>query len=605
MKWETLEHNGVMFPPPYAPHGVPLLYAGEELRLSAAAEEVATFYAAMLEQADFTSNPTFNSNFFKDWRGVMQREERERIARLDRCDFSRIHAHVVSEKERRKQEKKDRPELAQREKDEKARLLSVYGFALVDGYKEKVGNFRVEPPGLFRGRGKHPKTGRLKQRVQPEDIVINIGEGVPIPACPAGRSWKGVMHNPRVTWLAFWHDNVNDGFKYVWLAASSQFKGQSDIAKYSKAQKLKLCIDRIRRSYYDEMRSRKLQERQRATAIYLIDVLALRVGNEKDRSEVADTVGCCSLRVEHIAFEPDCTITLNFLGKDSMQYLNTVRVDARVYANLQDFCRRKRGGEEIFDLLTTASLNEHLKSLMDGLTAKVFRTFNASITLQAELRDNPDNDVPIEELDSKKVAVYTKANRVVAVLCNHQRSVPKAHDAQMRKLSDRLDELADDRDELQDRIDELQNKGKKGKGKGSTGAEERKQRQQAREQRRQERRERKRAELVEKARKEQREYASDEDESGSRKRPQLPADVGKLEARLRRVELRLQNLQHSMAAKDESKTVALGTSKINYMDPRITVAWCKEKELPIDKIFNKSLLAKFPWALEVPSSWRF
>ena len=72
------------------------------------------------------------------------------------------------------------------------------------------------------------------------------------------------------------------------------------------------------------MKSKKLAERQRATAIYLIDVLALRVGNEKDKSEVADTVGCCSLRVEHITFDGDFTITLNFLGKDSMQYLNIV-----------------------------------------------------------------------------------------------------------------------------------------------------------------------------------------------------------------------------------------------------------------------------------------
>ena len=26
----------------------------------------------------------------------------------------------------------------------------------------QVGNFRVEPPGLFRGRGEHPKMGKLK-----------------------------------------------------------------------------------------------------------------------------------------------------------------------------------------------------------------------------------------------------------------------------------------------------------------------------------------------------------------------------------------------------------------------------------------------------------
>ena len=31
--------------------------------------------------------------------------------------------------------------------------------------------------------------------------------------------------------------------------------------------------------------------------------------------------------------------------------------------------------------------------------------------------------------------------------------------------------------------------------------------------------------------------------------------------------------------KDETKNVSLGTSKINYNDPRITVAWCKRHEV--------------------------
>ena len=602
MKWETLEHNGVLFPPPYTPHRVPLLYDGVEVELSDEAEEVATFYAAMLEAKEFVDNPTFNANFFKDFRATLSSALQARIRELRRCDFRRIHQHVVQERERKKVAKKENPQAAKAEKEEKERLQDIYGFALVDGYKEKVGNFRVEPPALFRGRGKHPKTGRLKLRVKPEDITINIGPGVPIPPPPAGHKWKGVMHNNRVTWLAFWHDNVNDGFKYVWLAASSKFKGQSDIHKYTKAQRLKLHIDSIRRNYYKELHSKKLHERQRATAIYLIDVLALRVGNEKDKSEVADTVGCCSLRVEHLTFDAQHTITLNFLGKDSMQYLNTVQVDARVYACLQEFCRRKRGNDEIFDTLTTTSLNDHLKSLMDGLTAKVFRTYNASITLQKELRENPELDVPIDELVSKKVGVYTRANRIVAILCNHQRTVPKGHEGQMKKLTDKLEEVRDEKEEIEDRIEELTEKSKKGKVKG---AEERRERAQQRLQRRQERRERKRAELLEKAKKDGKAYESEGEGDDEVKPRSLPADLAKLEERLERVDLRLENQLNNMQAKDESKTVALGTSKINYMDPRITVAWCKWKEVPIEKIFNKSLLAKFPWALEVPSTWTF
>ena len=50
------------------------------------------------------------------------------------------------------------------------------------------------------------------------------------------------------------------------------------------------------------MKSEQVQDNMLGVCTYLIDKLALRVGNEKGEDE-ADTVGCCSLRVEHIRFE--------------------------------------------------------------------------------------------------------------------------------------------------------------------------------------------------------------------------------------------------------------------------------------------------------------
>ena len=58
-------------------------------------------------------------------------------------------------------------------KEEKAGLDEVYGYCLLDGRKEKVGNYRIEPPGLFRGRGEHPKTGCLKVRERVHGGAIN------------------------------------------------------------------------------------------------------------------------------------------------------------------------------------------------------------------------------------------------------------------------------------------------------------------------------------------------------------------------------------------------------------------------------------------------
>ena len=41
----------------------------------------------------------------------------------------------------------------------------------------------------------------------------------------------------------------------------------------------------------------------------------------------------------------------------------------------------------------------------------------------------------------EKVLAYNRANREVAVLCNHQRSAPKTHEAQMDKLGETIDTL--------------------------------------------------------------------------------------------------------------------------------------------------------------------
>ena len=56
-----------------------------------------------------------------------------------------------------------------------------------------------------------------------------------------------MRHDNTVTWLAYWKDPVNDSqYKYVWLAANSTFKSDSDLAKYEKARKLKDYIGPIR-----------------------------------------------------------------------------------------------------------------------------------------------------------------------------------------------------------------------------------------------------------------------------------------------------------------------------------------------------------------------
>jgi len=79
----------------------------------------------------------------------------------------------------------------------------------------------------------------------------------------------------------------------------------------------------------------------------------------------------------------------------------------------------------------------------------------------------------------------------------------------------------------------------------------------------------------------------------------------KLVEAIDRLEDKIKAFKLQMVDREAGKEVALGTSKINYLDPRITAAWCKKYDVPIEKIFSKTLLTKFPWAMEVDIDWKF
>lgn len=112
-----------------------------------------------------------------------------------------------------------------------------------------MGNFRIEPPGLFRGRGAHPKTGKLKRRVYPEQVTLNLSAHAKVPDPPPGHNWAEVRHDNEVTWLAMWKENIADSFKYVRFAANSSVKGQSDFKKFETARELRKYVDAIRKDY--------------------------------------------------------------------------------------------------------------------------------------------------------------------------------------------------------------------------------------------------------------------------------------------------------------------------------------------------------------------
>jgi DNA topoisomerase-1 len=80
-KWKTLQHNGVLFPPPYEPHGVKMLYDGQPVDLTPEQEEIATFYAQYIE-TDHVQKPQFKKNFFEEFLAVLNPKKKGEVFQL-------------------------------------------------------------------------------------------------------------------------------------------------------------------------------------------------------------------------------------------------------------------------------------------------------------------------------------------------------------------------------------------------------------------------------------------------------------------------------------------------------------------------------------------
>ncbi|KAF4994166.1 hypothetical protein FGRMN_5940 [Fusarium graminum] len=643
IKWKTLEHNGVLFPPEYEPmpKHVKMRYDGQPVNLPIEVEEVATFWVSMMGSGSthHLDNPVFRKNFFTDFKeycdqyGVTDAQGKKvAIKSLEKCDFSKMWDYWSDKVERTKTKNMSKEE-KEAAKAKKEALEAPFTHCTWDGRKQKVGNFRVEPPSLFRGRGEHPKTGRVKKRVLPEQITINIGKGAKVPEPPKGHKWKAVQHDQKATWLAMWQENINDNYKYVMLGADSDVKGQSDFKKFEKARELKKHIDKIRRDYTKELKSEVMADRQRATAMYFIDKLALRAGNEKDTENEADTVGCCSLKYEHITLEPPNKVTFDFLGKDSIPYRETALVEPQVFKNLKLFKKApKSAGDDLFDRLNTAQLNRHLASYMKGLTAKVFRTYNASWTM-SELLKKLASDPRSRGTAAEKVKLYNDCNREVAILCNHKRTVGAGHEQQMAKLGDRIKGLRYQQWRTKMMILDIETSFKKKKGAAWFEKDEElddewiKEHQQflLEEQRtkitkkfekdNEKRKADKERPLPEKELKERLQAIKEMEAKFKKenKTKKVEAEgrgvtVDKLLKAVDKFDERIKTLKLQAEDRDGNKEVALGTSKINYIDPRLTVVFSKKFDVPIEKFFSKTLRDKFRWAIksvENEDDWTF
>jgi len=304
-----------------------------------------------------------------------------------------------------------------------------------------------------------------------------------------------------------------------------------------------------------------------------------------------------------------------------------VTVDAQVFKNLKIFKKSPKGpGDEIFDRLTTTSLNAHLTKYMPGLSAKVFRTYNASWTMAELMREMKATGTVAE-----KMKVYNDANRKVAILCNHKRTITAGHAGQMEKLSEKIKGLKYQRWRLGQMMLQLDSKQKKKRGEGYFDLDPELDQEWIKEhqaflveelrEKIQKKYEKENEKLVENKEKPQeksvlkerlekaKELEAKFKKENKTKKIEPEGNgptVEKLAAAITKVDERIINQAAQAEDKESNKEVALSTSKINYIDPRLSVVFCRKFDVPIEKIFAKTLREKFAWAIDsVDETWEF
>ena len=422
-----LIHNGILVPK-YEWKGFHILVKGKKINLTPEQEEMAVAWVKKLG-TPYVEDQVFVRNFFKDFGKAL---DIDGSLLLEDCDLSVIEEYVQRERElKRNLSREEKRKLAEQRKMVREANKERHGYAIVDGSRVEIANYVAEPSSIFMGRGKHPLRGRWKTGPKTSDIILNLSPNVPIPQ----GSWRNIVWHPEFMWIASWKDKLSGKTKYVWLADTFNVKQMKEIEKFDKAKELASKIDEVRDHIAANLESTDLVRRKIATVCHLIDVLKLRVGDEKNKDE-ADTVGATTLRPEHITFSPNGVTSFNFIGKDAVRWRKETEFSKMVINNLEDFIKGSKS--TIFKGIRSRDVSLFLDEVMPGLSAKVFRTYHASNVVETFLGNS---DVSQSAADYLKKYVATMANLGAAIVCNHKKNPRKNWKESLSKKMERLEKL--------------------------------------------------------------------------------------------------------------------------------------------------------------------
>ncbi len=588
---DSMHHNGVMVPPRYEPQGLSVKIKGEKYQLKLEEEERIVAWAMKIG-TPYVEDPVFAENFHSDLSELMG----IKVLPGD-IDYSPIYKMVIAERERKKNlDKDEKKRLREERKVIREENKEKYGWATIDGERCELGNYMVEPSSIFMGRGEHPFRGKWKEGPRYEDIELNLSPDAEVPP----GDWNEVIWDSESIWIARWRDKLSGKIKYVWPHDSSPIKQKKEIEKFDKAIELKENLPRVQRFIDENLTHEDIKRRKTATVCYLIDHLKFRVGDEKDEDEEADTVGASSLRAEHICINDDKTVTFDFLGKDSVRLLLTAELDAKVVGNLKEFME-KSDGNTLFDEVNSSVVSEFLDEVMQGITAKVFRTCYATDAVESKLKEIV---VDPEAPEYVKKHFATLANLEAAVTCNHKRTISASWAQSLEHQKERLKErrvrarenIRNYKQRIQDtnlryeqRIADYEEKLKVDKEKLEEYKQDLAERERdGRATKGVQNRIASKKKVISNGRKRIR-------ETKEKHRDAIAKLKERIENRKQKDKELIEKTELQIEAKELTKDYNLGTSLKSYVDPRVYLEWGKKVEYDWRNYYSNTLVKKFSW----------
>jgi DNA topoisomerase-1 len=556
-KIKECKHNGTRFPDLFKSRGFTL--AGVSLHNSDvdSAEEMLWHYAAKLD-TDYVKNEVFNKNFYLCLKEQLP-ENLRNIKFPD--DFMSLLKEMrnlqLKEKDEKTQYKKDHKEELKKEAED---LKEKYGYAILNGEKQPLMSNLVEGPGIFIARGDAPLLGMWKYRTMPEDVTINyIGPKEETPKAPDGHHWKKVTNN-QVYYIASYEvdiGHITTKNKEIRFGSGSSVKADADQKKFDKAVNLLQHKKEMEQYIRENLTNSDSKVAECALISWLLQETGIRIGNDKCLDLEADTVGASTLKKENIWAE-NGILYLNFLGKDSIPYKNEIEVPKYIETAINRKVKKAKDGEQIFSV-NSNDVNKFLGACVEGCTPKLWRTAIATELLVNAFKDQ---HVKKSMTVTEKLRAFDLANLEVAKKLNHKKTVSKNYDTQIEKLDSTIESDENKFNELKIKltaeIKELDKKIKKAKELGLD----------------------KNAKSFKETKK-------------------------KKQERLTKAEESLKNKKFKREFKEQTMDIAIGTSRTNYCSPKIAYSICKDLDIPIEKIYSKSLLEKFKWAENVSKDyWR-